>query len=101
MDKKQVCNYPGQGSAFHVLLRSFILMDELITKERLNSRLIGQIHDSMVLSVDPDEKDHIIKSIKRITTEQVPSEWPWIIVPLSVELKVGKVDGPWSEMSKI
>ena len=97
LDKKQVCNIPAQGSAFHCLLWSFIETDKVMREEKWDSRLIGQIHDSMIGDILPSELPHIVKTIKRITTEELPEAWKWIIVPMGVEMAISPVDRPWSE----
>jgi DNA polymerase I-like protein with 3'-5' exonuclease and polymerase domains len=97
MDKKMVCNYPSQGSAFHCLLKTFIDTDILITKEKLDSRLIGQIHDSEIICAYPDEVEYLKEKINKIVTEVLPNFWKWINVPLSVEYSIGSVNQPWSE----
>jgi DNA polymerase-1 len=95
MRKNEIVNYPIQGSAFHCLLKTFIKLDERMRKEKWNSRLIGQIHDSLVMDVDPNELDYIEGVLKQIVSEELPKEWPWIIVPLEIEVEVYGVDHPW------
>lgn len=97
MDKKNCINYPVQGAAFHCLLWSFIELDKVILQEGLDSRLIGQIHDSMIIDVNPKELDYIIKTARRITCELLPQTWKWIIVPLDIDMDVCSVDASWME----
>ena len=95
MKKNEVINYPVQGAAFHCLLWSFIRLDEIMRKEKWDSKLIGQIHDSVIMDVHPDELQHIKETIIRVTTKELPAAWKWIIVPLEVEIDEYKVDQPW------
>jgi len=97
IDRKQACNRPIQGSAFHCLLWSFIEIDRIQQEEQWNSRLIGQVHDSLVMDVHPDELEYVIGTVKRVTCEELPKAWDWIIVPLSVDMEICQVDAPWSE----
>ncbi len=97
MDMKNCTNYPIQGVGFHCLLWSFIELDKFLIAGNYKSKLIGQIHDSMLLSVEPDELEEIKETIKTITCTLLPEAWKWIIVPLEVELKVYPVDGSWAE----
>jgi DNA polymerase I-like protein with 3'-5' exonuclease and polymerase domains len=97
MNKKEVCNYPGQGSAFHCLLKTFIDTDAMITKEKLNSRLIGQIHDSEIICANPDEILYLQEKINKIATEDLPNAWKWINVPLVIEFEKYKINGTWAE----
>jgi DNA polymerase I len=97
MDMKNCINYPIQGTAFHCLLWSFIETDKWLRAEGYKSRLVGQIHDSMILDVLPDELEIVKETIKKITCEMLPDNWKWIIVPLEVDMKVYPVDGSWAE----
>ena len=95
MRRNEIINYPIQGTAFHCLLLTFIKLDEVMQKEGWDSRLIGQIHDSIIMDVHPDELSHIEETAHRIVREELPAAWPWIIVPLEIELETYAVDGPW------
>ena len=96
MKKNDASNYPIQGAAFHCLLWSFIEIDRIQREEKWDSRLIGQIHDAIVLDIHPLEMEHVMKTVKRVTCVDLPRKWPWIIVPLDVEAEVCKVDRPWN-----
>jgi DNA polymerase-1 len=101
MGKNDCINYPVQGSAFHCLLWSFIRLDSILTKNKMDSRIIGQIHDEIILDIHPSEKEIIQTIILNVLTVELPKYWEWIIVPLNVEMEVGKINGSWDEMSPI
>jgi len=101
MKKNDVFSYPIQGSSFHCLLWSFIQLNQIAKKESWKSYLIGQIHDSIIVDVVPDEFEHIKKTVKRVMCEDVRNHWNWIIVPLSVSAEVTKTDGNWYDKEKI
>lgn len=98
MSKNDVTNYPAQGSAFHCLLWSFTKIDEIMRKEKWDTRLVGQIHDNMIADVHPSELDHVKEVIHKVTSEDLPKAWPWIIVPMIVKIKVAPVDASWAEI---
>jgi DNA polymerase-1 len=100
MDRKQVINYPVQGAAFHCLLWSLIRLDQIIIEDKLDARIIGQIHDSILIDVHPDELDYIVEQAHQITCFELPEEWKWIIIPLDVDFEAGPVDGSWAEKEK-
>jgi DNA polymerase-1 len=100
MDKKQVNNYPGQGSAFHCLLWSFIQLDKTRISQGWDAKLVGQIHDSIIVDVAPRELEHVAKVARRITTQALPQAWEWINVPLDVEMELCPVDGSWADKTK-
>lgn len=97
MSRNDATNYPIQGAAFHCLLWSFIELDRIMQKENWKTKLIGQIHDAIILDVHPDELYKVARIIKRVTCEDLPKAWPWIIVPLDVEMDLCEVDGSWAE----
>jgi len=100
MDKKQVINYPVQGAAFHCLLWSFVKMDEVIRKQGWDTRLVGQIHDAIILDINPKELPTIVQMMKRITCKDLVKAWPWIIVPMDIEMELCPIDGNWAEKKK-
>jgi len=101
MNKKEVTNYPISGSAFHCLLWSFIELDKIMIKEQWDTKLIGQIHDSIIFDVAPTELQHVVKVIKRVTCEDLRKAWSWISVPLSVDFEICPVDRSWAEKESI
>jgi len=101
MSKNDATNYPVQGAAFHCLLKCFIEIDRIATKEKWKTKLIGQIHDSMILDVYPLEFNHVVKTIHNVTSVWLPKQFPWIIVPISVEMEATGIDQPWSSKKEI
>lgn len=101
MDRKQVCNYPGQGTAFHCLLWSFIQLDERMQREKWDTGLVNQIHDSVILDVHPDELEHVIDTAQEITTVRLAEHFPWINVPMKVDMALSPVDHSWADKKDI
>lgn len=96
MSRNDVTNYPIQGAAFHCLLWSFIKLDFYMRQENWKTRLIGQIHDSIVFDVHPDELEMVSKNIVQVTTKELRKHWNWITVPLDIDAELCDVDAPWS-----
>lgn len=86
-----------KNSAFHCLLWSLIELDNLFIKEKLDSRIISQIHDAILFDVPPDELDYVLRIAQEIMCKRLLEHWQWIIVPLTVDADVCAVDAPWSE----
>ena len=101
MGKNDCINYPVQGAAFHCLLYTFIELDKVMIKDNWDSRLIGQIHDSVIIDVNPKELDMVIQTAERIATKQLPDEWKWIIVQLEIDMEICDIDKAWAEKSKL
>ena len=95
MTRNEVINLPVQGSAFHCLLWSFIQLNKWMKKNCKKSFKIGQIHDSIVMDVNPSELNKIMIAARRIMTRELPRHWPWIIVPIDIEAEVTPVNGSW------
>lgn len=95
MRRNEIVNYPIQGSAFHCLLFTFIELDKIAQKEKWKSKLVGQIHDSILMDVDPSELNHIKDCLQIIVKETLPNAWKWIIVPLEIEVEEYGINKPW------
>jgi DNA polymerase I-like protein with 3'-5' exonuclease and polymerase domains len=93
--RNQVINFPVQGSAFHCLLWSVIQLEKMLRKG-WKSRLIGQIHDSVIAEVHKDElQDFLGKSMKIMCKDTMKHYEDWLIVPLEVEAEVSPVGRSW------
>jgi len=51
----------------------------------------------MILDVLPEELEYLKEKIHKITCEDLPAAWKWIIIPLEVDMEVYPVDSPWIE----
>jgi hypothetical protein len=101
MSKNETNNYPIQNTAFTgCLLKTYIDIDRISRLEKWDSKLIGQIHDSVILDVHPKEAEYVAKTIHRIACESLPKLYSWIIVPLEIEIEISPVDGSWAKKSK-
>lgn len=101
MRKNEALNIPIQGPAFHCLLWSLIQMEQWLSANKMKTKIIGQIHDAMVLDVFPPELEKVKVQLKKIMCKDILKHYDWIIVPLDVEMEVSAIDGNWAEMEKI
>ena len=101
MSRNDCTNYPVQGAAFHCLLWSFIEMEKTIFHKKWDTKLIGQIHDSIIMDVNPSELEEVIQTIRKITCEDLPKAWEWIIVPLEIDMELSPVDASWMDKTKL
>lgn len=99
MDRKQVCNYPIQGSAFHLMLQAIVWMDEDSVNEKWDSRVCNQIYDDMMIDCHPEEEEMIRARMHQYMTERLPETWKWINVPVEIEIESTGVDGTWYDKS--
>jgi DNA polymerase I-like protein with 3'-5' exonuclease and polymerase domains len=96
--RNEVLNGPVQGPAFHVQGWAFKEMDKFLREGGYNTRLVGQIHDSIVADADPAEEGWVDRKIHELATIKVREHWDWITVPLIMEKDSGEIDGSWADM---
>ena len=101
LGKNDVINYPVQGSAFHCLLWSVIKLNKWLNKKKMKTKIVGQIHDSIVADVHEDELGEYLKRAKSIMTKRLVKKWTWINVPLGVDAEVTPLNGSWHEKKEM
>ncbi len=92
-------NAPVQGPAFHILLWSLIGLNNWLVENKMKSKIIGTIHDSIDADVHKDELEEYLAMAKQIMTEDVRKEYEWILTPLEIEAEVS--DTNWFNMEEI
>ncbi len=96
MTRNDVWSYPVQGAAFHCLLWSLIELNFIL--KQFETKIVGQIHDSIVFDMVPEELDELSVIIRRVMCDDIRIHFPWLIVPLDIDAKISEVNGNWSEM---
>lgn len=96
LTKNDLCNYPIQGTAFHCLVWSLHTLNQRMKAEKMDSLLIGQIHDCCLAEVVPSEEDRWCQMSYEIATKEIRIANPWLLVPLDIEFERAEVDQPWS-----
>ena len=82
--ENQAINSPVQGSAADVIKVAMINIDREMSKRKLKSKMLLQIHDELVFEVLKDELDEV-KSLVQNMMEQAVE----LSVPLKVQVGVG------------
>ena len=100
MRRNECINYPVQGSAFHMLLWSMTQIHKWLVTNGMETKVIAQIHDSIVFNFHPDEVDVVMKKVRKVMCEDVRRHWPWIIVPLDVEWELSPQGKSWNDKEK-
>jgi uracil-DNA glycosylase family 4 len=95
LGRNEIINTPVQGTAFHLLLWSYIRLNWLSKVEGWISKVIAQIHDSILIDAHPSEISYLVPLIKKVMTQDILEDHPWIIVPLVSEVEVTEIDKPW------
>ena len=87
--KRAAMNTPVQGTAADIIKLAMVRVDEALRREGLQSRLILQVHDELLLECPPEEVDTAARILQQ-AMEGVIS----LSVPLSAEVHQG---ANWAE----
>lgn len=84
-DERAAFNAPLQGSAADLIKRAMIRLDKELKTARLQSKLILQVHDELVLDVPAKE----VEPATKILVEAMTADASSLKVPLKVDVGVG------------
>jgi len=87
--ERNAINYPIQGSAADIIKKAMLEVERAIQEEKLESRLIMQVHDELVFEVPQTELEQMKLLVEREMSGAVPLK-----VPLKVDINWGR---NWSE----
>jgi DNA polymerase I-like protein with 3'-5' exonuclease and polymerase domains len=102
MSRNKVTNYQTQGTAFHLLLKTLILCAREFRRRRMESRICGQIHDSMVTLIYPPELQEVLEIIEYYGTKYIPKIYrSWLKVPLRMEHEYAPPGKTWYDKKEV
>lgn len=101
MKRNEVLNYAIQGGGFHWLTWSLIQIQRWLNKNKMKTKIVGQIHDSIVADVHQSELKDYLDKCKEVITVDLPNHWEWIIVPVAVEMEVCEAGGSWYDKKAV
>lgn len=101
LSRNQIINAQTQGSAFHCLLWAMIRICKAIRKRRWRTRVVAQIHDSILACVHVDELDEYLALANFLMTIRIREVWPWITTPLVIDAAVSHPGGSWFDKRKV
>ena len=87
--ERMALNAPIQGSAADIIKQAMLNVEGAIQRENLNSRLLLQVHDELILEVVSGEEEVLTKLVRR----EMGSAYP-LRAPLDVSVGIGK---SWNE----
>lgn len=99
MTRNQVMNYKIQGPAFQCLLWSLIEIIKEVKRRKMKTKIVGQIHDSIIADVPLNEVDEYLILTKEITTRKLMAHWAWLTVPFEIEAEIAYTN--WHEKRTI
>jgi DNA polymerase-1 len=91
--ERQAINAPIQGSAADIIRRAMTRMDSALAANRLNARMLLQVHDELVFEVPEEEVEKTLPIIENVMVE-APHPAVQLRVPLAVEARAA---GNWDE----
>jgi len=83
--ERNAINAPIQGSAADIIKVAMIRIDERFRKERLQSKMILQVHDELDFNVIPEE----LEMVRKIVIDEMENAYP-LAVPLKTDFGVGE-----------
>ena len=98
----QILNYPVQGFAADTVQLACIRAHRLFKKNKLESKLILTVHDSIVVDATEDEYEKVISILQEAMVgvpEEIEHRYNYkCVVPLDIEISVGD---NWLDQSEI
>lgn len=88
-------NWPIQGPSFHIMLWSIIQINNWLKKYKMKTKIITQIHDSILMDTYRKELQDVLAYSEKVMTIDVRKHWPWIVTPLAVETDISSTN--WYE----
>ncbi len=83
--ERTAVNTPLQGTAADLIKLAMIRIDEILRREKLETRMLLQVHDELLFESPPDEAERVSKMVKR-EMETVHK----LEVPLIVDVGIGE-----------
>ena len=83
--ERMALNTPIQGTAADILKKAMVELYNELKKEKLESKILLQVHDELILNVKNNEVDKVKKIVKDIMENTYK-----LNVPLKVEIETGK-----------
>lgn len=85
LGERLAMNAPIQGSAADIIKLAMVKVYERLKKEGLDSEIILQVHDELILNVKPNE----LEKVKTLVIEEMENVFK-LSVPLDVDVNLGK-----------
>lgn len=95
LNQNKVLNTGIQGTAFQCLLWSLTHVDDFLRKEKMKSKIMGQIHDSILMALHKDEVTDVLSYTRYIMEDKIREHHKWLIVPLIAEFECSELGGSW------
>jgi len=91
-----------KNTSFHLLVYTLSQVEKFIKKHKLRSKMVGQIHDSIILDARKDEISFLVNGINTIV-QGLQDKFDWLMVPMEIEVELSKLKedgGSFAEMNE-
>jgi DNA polymerase-1 len=78
-------NTPIQGTAADIIKKAMVEMSGKLGEEKLQSRMLLQVHDELIFEVPEEEMERIMKLVPEVMEQAVSLD-----VPLKVDISCGE-----------
>ena len=82
--KRVAMNSPIQGTASDIIKMAMVLIDKEIVKQKLNARILLQVHDEILIECSKNEVENIEKILYKCMRDSFNFK-----IPLSINIEVG------------
>ena len=82
--KRVAMNSPIQGTAADIMKLAMIRVDDELEKEKIDGRIVLQVHDEILIECKIGEEKKVSKILKKCMTDSFDFK-----VPLDIEIKIG------------
>jgi DNA polymerase-1 len=92
-EEREAINAPIQGTAADIMKLAMLNIQPALQKEKLNGRMILQVHDELVLECPASELEQTARVVQQVMENAYP-----ISIPLTTEARWGK---NWDELKPV
>jgi len=85
---RKAVNFVIQSSMHDLILYASHRVWSVFNEMKLNSKLCGEVHDSLIIDVIPAELD-TVTTVLEVVFEDIPAQFPRITIPIEIEVSVG------------
>lgn len=102
MARNDVINYGTQGVASHCLMKSFTELQKEMEDRAMRSYLAGQIHDSLLPMMHPEEFSTVLNMAESIMCAKLKKDWDFLDdIPIDIEADVVPIGKTWYDKKPV
>lgn len=95
---RQTSNFKIQSLGADITMWALVTVDKILTERKLQSFVIMQVHDSIVVDTHPDEKQEVRKILHDVMVEKANALFSFLWIPVKIDIEEGS---NWNDTHKI